>query len=212
MTSGMNTIDTVVFDVGNVLLDWNPRHLYRKLFDDAAEMEMFLSEICTPDWNFQQDLGRRWHEATEILIRRHPEKAALIRAYDERWEEMVAGAIDGSVALLRGLHANGTPLYAITNFSDEKFPLMTAQYDFFACFEDIVVSGTERTAKPAAEIFHIFLERSGRTAGQCLFIDDSELNIAGAQAVGFGTHHFRSPDLLRQDLAERGFPVSDRIG
>ncbi|MEM1044720.1 MAG: HAD family phosphatase [Pseudomonadota bacterium] len=203
----MNTIDTVVFDVGNVLLDWNPRHLYRKLIDDAAEMEAFLAEICTPDWNFQQDLGRTWHEATEILIRRHPEKASLIRAFDDRWEETVAGPIEGSVALLRTLHGKGTPLYAITNFSAEKFPLMTARYDFFACFEDIVVSGEERTCKPAAEIFDIFLERSGRNAGQCLFIDDSELNIAGAEAVGLNTHHFRSPELLRQDLAERGFPV-----
>ncbi len=206
----MNSIDTVVFDVGNVLLDWNPRHLYRTLFDDAAEMERFLSEICTPDWNLQQDLGRSWREATEVLIQRHPDKAPLIRAFDERWEETVAGPIEGSVALLRTLHAHGTPLYAITNFSDEKFPLVTARYDFFACFEGIVVSGTERTVKPAADIFHIFLERSGRAAAQCLFIDDSELNIAGAQAVGLATHHFRSPDLLRQDLAERGFPVPDR--
>ena len=121
-------IDTIVFDVGNVLLDWDPRHLYRKLFDDPAEMETFLAEICTPEWNVEQDRGRSWREATDLLIHEHPDKADLIQAFDRRWEETVAGAIHESVALLRKLHRADTPLYAITNFSSEKFPLVLERY------------------------------------------------------------------------------------
>lgn len=202
-----STIDTIVFDVGNVLLDWDPRHLYRKLIPDAAEMETFLAEICTPAWNMQQDLGRSWRVATDMLIEVFPEKAALIRAFDERWEETVSGPIAGSVALLQALGGAGVPLYSITNFSAEKFPLVKSRFDFFDCFLDIVVSGDERTVKPSPEIFEIFFDRNGCRPQQCLFIDDSELNIMGAQAVGMATHHFKSPEGLRNDLEARGLAV-----
>ena len=202
-----NTIDTVVFHVGNVLLDRNPRHLYRKLIPDEAEMETFLAEVCTPAWNLQQDLGRSWKTATESLIGSFPEKAALIRAFDERWEETVAGPIMGSVALLRHLKQSGIPLYSITNFSAEKFSLMKQRFDFFDCFLDIVVSAEEKTIKPSRKIYDTFFERSGRRPEQCIFIDDSAQNIDGARAAGMATHHFDNPEDLAADLAGRGFPV-----
>jgi len=202
-----NSIGTVVFDVGNVLLDWDPRHLYRKLIPDAGQMEAFLAEICTPAWNMQQDLGRSWKTATDSLIGTHPDKAALIRAFDERWEETVAGPIAGSVALLQSLSAGSVPLYAITNFSAEKFPLVTRQYDFFGCFQDIVVSGTEKVIKPGPEIYSIFFERSGRRPETCLFIDDSPANVAGARAAGMAAHHFTNPQNLRAELEALGLPV-----
>jgi len=208
-SSDMNsTIDTIVFDVGNVLLDWDPRHLYRQLIENEAEMEAFLSEICTPQWNVEQDRGRSWKTATEMLIAAYPDRAALITAFDERWEETVAGPIQGSVDILRSLSRAGIPLYAITNFSAEKFPLVETRFDFFELFLDIVVSGEEGTIKPLPRIFEIFCERNDRRPQQCLFIDDSALNVEGARTFGMATHHFTEPALLRADLRNRGFPLA----
>ena len=202
-----NIIDTIVFDVGNVLLDWDPRHLYRQLIADEREVEIFLSEICTPDWNVEQDRGRSWKTATDELIEEHPEKAHLINAFDERWEETITGPIAGSVDILRTLHSADVPLFSITNFSAEKFPLVQKRYDFFDCFRDIVISGEEKTIKPHREIFQIFFERSGCRPQQCLFIDDSAANIDGAKASGMEGHHFRTPEALASDLRNRGFPL-----
>lgn len=203
-----SNIDTIVFDVGNVLLDWDPRHLYRQLIDDELEMEAFLSEVCTPQWNVEQDRGRSWKTATEVLLASFPDRADLITAFDERWEETVAGPIEGSVEILRNLSQAGIPLYAITNFSAEKFPLVKAKYDFFELFLDAVVSGEEGTVKPLPKIFEIFCERNALRPQQCLFIDDSALNIEGAGAFGMATHHFTDPGRLSTDLMERGFPAA----
>ncbi|MEM8812224.1 MAG: HAD family phosphatase [Pseudomonadota bacterium] len=202
-----DTPDTIVFDIGNVLLDWNPRHLYRKLIVDESERERFLAEICTPDWNFQQDLGRSWKEAVDLLVSQHPDKANLIRAFDTRWDETVAGPITGSVAILEELYERGVPLFAITNFSSEKFDLTKRRYPFLRRFRDIVVSGRERTAKPGRAIFDVFLQRSGCRPEQCLFIDDSQLNVAMAQHVGMHAHHFEGPEGLSKALADHGFPI-----
>ena len=193
-----------VFDVGAVLIDWDPRHLYRKLFDDDAVMERFLAEVCSPAWNLQQDAGRSFSIAVAELSERFPDQAELIRAYDERWQEMVPGAIDGSVGLLHELDAAGVPLYAITNFSVEKFALTRARFDFFERFLGIVVSGEVKLVKPDPAIYYRLLDDYGLAAADCLFIDDSAANVAAAAGVGMRAVQFSSPAQLRAALAAEG--------
>ncbi len=200
-------VDTVVFDVGNVLIRWDPRHLYRKLFDDAAAMERFLSEVCTDAWNLEQDRGRSWEEAIAHLVPRFPAQEALIRAYSERWHEMVPGEVEGSVAILEGLRAAGVPLYAITNFSAEKFAEAQARFAVLRGFRDVVVSAHERLLKPDPAIYRVLLDRNGLEAGRCLFIDDSERNVRGAEAVGMRAHHFRDAPTLAAELRAMGLPL-----
>ena len=195
----------VVFDIGNVLIAWDPRHLYRKLFaGDAARMEWFLREVCPPSWNAEQDRGRPWAEAIAAATARHPELAAEIASYRTRWHEMVPGEIGPSVALLRALAARGVPLYAITNFAADTFAEVTARFDFFSLFRGIVVSATERVIKPAPEIFHLLAARHGLALARCLFIDDVPANVAGAQAVGMHAHHFVTPQALQAELERHG--------
>ena len=190
-----------VFDVGGVLLDWDPRYLYRKLIADEAEMEAFLATVCAPDWNLAQDAGRPWAEAVAERIGRFPEHAALIRAYDERWQEMVPRAFDDTVAVMDELKRAGRPLYAITNFSAEKFDLERERWPFLNRFDGIVVSAEARCVKPHAAIYHRLLDTYGLDAGDCLFIDDAPANVDGARAVGMHAHHFRDAAELRQVLA-----------
>src|SRR5690554_4568232 len=172
------TIDTVVFDIGNVLIEWDPRHLYRKLFPSEAEVERFLAEICTDAWNLEQDRGRSFAEAIAERIDLFPDHEAEIRAYDERWHEMVPGAIEDTVSILESLKATGIPLYAITNFSREKFAEVQIRFPFLASsFRDIVISAHERRLKPDPEIYQILLARNGLTAEQTVFIDDSPRNV-----------------------------------
>jgi 2-haloacid dehalogenase len=191
----------VVFDLGGVLVDWNPRHLYRKLFSDAARMEWFLAEVCNGDWNVQQDAGRPFAEAIKEACARWPAEEALIRAFHERWDEMIAGAIDGTVAILEELAAAGVPLYALTNWSAETFPRARPRFPFFERFRAIVVSGELGVIKPDPPIFEHLLRLSGTTPGQTVFIDDSAKNVAGAAALGFIALKFDSPERLRSDLA-----------
>ena len=200
-------VDTVVFDVGNVLIRWDPRHLYRKLFAAEAEMERFLAEVCTDAWNLEQDRGRTWAEAIAERVPLFPQHEALIRAYSERWHEMVPGEVEGSVAILDGLRAAGVPLYAITNFSTEKFAEAQARFPFLRGFRDVVVSGVERLLKPDPAIYRVLLDRNGLEAGRCLFIDDSEKNVRGAEAVGMRAHHFRDAPTLAAALRELGLPA-----
>ncbi|HEX5325465.1 MAG TPA: HAD family hydrolase, partial [Acetobacteraceae bacterium] len=151
-----------VFDLGGVLIDWNPRHLYRSLFPgDVAGMERFLAEICSPAWNLEQDRGRSWADATALLTAQHPEQAELIAAYRQRWHEMLRGPIEGSVAILAELKRAGVPLYALTNWSQETFPHALEQYDFLGWFEVIIVSGQERLVKPDPRIFRLLADRHG---------------------------------------------------
>jgi 2-haloacid dehalogenase len=186
----LRTPSTVIFDIGGVLIDWNPRHLFCKLIPDAAEMEHFLATVCTPDWNHRQDEGRTWGEAVAELSTRFPQYAPLIEAYDRRWEEMVPGVYPETVAILEELHARGTPLYALSNFSTEKFVIMRRRYAFLQLFRDIVVSGEIGFAKPDPRIYRYLLERHDLRAGDCLFIDDVMANVAAARSAGLQAIHF----------------------
>lgn len=194
----------IVFDLGMVLIEWDPRHLYRKVFADEAKMEWFLANVCHGAWNLEQDRGRPWDEAIAEAIARHPEHETEIRLFRERWMEMVPGAIAGSVRLLEDLHTRGAALYAITNWNGETFRETRARFSFLNLFRDIVVSGDEKIIKPDPAIFALLCNRNGLKARDCLFVDDSVKNVKGAEACGWQGHHFTSPDALRTDLARRG--------
>lgn len=194
----------IIFDLGAVLIDWDPRHLYRKLTDDEAAIEKFLSEVTTAEWNAQQDAGRSWDEGVAILTAEYPEHAEWIAAYRDRWAEMLNGPIPGSVEILRTLKARGCEVHALTNWSAETFPIARARYDFLDWFEEIVVSGHEGVMKPDHRLYRILLDRIGHSAAECIFIDDSAKNVAAAAELGFDTIHFISPEQLARELAARG--------
>jgi 2-haloacid dehalogenase len=201
--------DTIVFDLGNVLLGWDPRALYRSLFDGReAEMEAFLAQVCTSAWNLEQDRGRSFADGVTQLMAAHPEALhPLIRAYDERWVEMLTGEITGSVRLLESLHALGTPLYALTNWNQDKFAHARERYPLLGYFRGIVVSGDERCVKPEPAIYHTLLTRYSLEPSRCVFIDDSLANVRGAVAVGMHGLHFQSPEQLTDALRTLGFAV-----
>ena len=190
----------LVFDLGGVLIDWDPRYLYRKLIDDEDDIDTFLSEICTLEWNSKQDAGRALTEATEERISMFPEKKPLIEAFYGRWEEMLGGEIGETVTILGELKAKGENLYALTNWSGETFPIAKKRFDFLQLFDGTLVSGLEKLAKPDPAIFHLFLNRYDLQAEHCIFIDDSKTNIEAATRIGFETHHFTSANSLRQYL------------
>lgn len=208
-------VQAVVFDLGGVLIDWNPRHLYRRMFDDEAEMERFLSEVCSLEWNLRQDAGRSWHEAVAELTARHPEQAALIAAYHQRWEEMLGGELPETVALLQELHglkARGLRLYALTNWSHETFPIARRRFAFLECFDGILVSGEEQMVKPDPAIFQLLLARYDIAPSQAVFIDDSPRNVAAAAAFGLHALRFTDAQRLRRDLLGLGLPLRHRPG
>jgi len=190
----------LVFDLGGVLIDWNPRYLYRKLIDDEADIDFFLSEVCNSKWNLKQDAGRALAEATAERIALFPEKKSLIEAFYDRWEEMLGGEIGESVEILRELKNQGESIYALTNWSGETFPIAEERFDFLQWFDGTLVSGVEKMAKPDPAIFHLLLKRYELQAEGCLFIDDSKTNIEAAARIGFETHHFKSAAGLRQEL------------
>ena len=202
------TIDTVVFDLGNVLIRWNPRNLYRKLFgDDEQAMETFLSEVCSTDWNERQDAGRSWQEAIDEAIARHPTHETLIRAYRERWEEMLGGALEETVEILEELHAKQVRLLALTNWSAETFPIALERFAFLDKFEGILVSGAEGIIKPAPQIFQLLKSRYQFEGHHAVFIDDHAPNIEGARREGFNALQFSNAGQLRKDLAALGLPL-----
>lgn len=194
----------VVFDIGNVLLRWEPRRLLGRLLPDAAAIDAFLAEIDFDAWNLAQDAGRSWAEGVAAVAAAQPRHAATARAFDARWAEAVPGEVPGSVAILDALAAAGRPLYAITNFSAEKWAETLPRHAFLGRFRDVVVSAHERLVKPDAAIFRLFLERNGLAAGDCVFIDDSAANVAGAQAVGMDAIRFTDAPALAAALAARG--------
>ncbi len=201
------TIETIVFDLGGVLIDWNPEYLYRKIFTREEEMQHFLSEICTSAWNEEQDGGRSIQEATETLVREHPQYEREIRAYYGRWEEMLNGTIKGTEEVLYALKEQGeVALYALTNWSAETFPLAYnhSQYQCLHWFKDIVVSGKEKIRKPFPEIFQLLLSRFHLKAEATLFIDDNLRNVKAAEAMGFAVIHFTRPGALRKKLVRAG--------
>jgi 2-haloacid dehalogenase len=197
-------IRALVFDLGGVLLDWNPRYLYRKLFDDEAEMERFLAEVCTPEWHAAHDRGVPHERSCAALAAKHPEYADLIWAWALRSEEMVAGPIDGTVDILRALRANGVPCYALTNMERETYPGRRQRYPFMRWFDGTVVSAYENMIKPDPRIFELLLERFGLNAAETAMIDDSAANLEAARSVGMPTVRFESPDQLRRWLESAG--------
>ena len=198
---------TVIFDLGGVLIDWNPRYLYRRLFDDEVAMERFLAEVCTPAWNLSLDAGRSFAEAVAELGARHPQERQRIAAYHERWIEMIAGPIASTVAVLEELDAAGVPLWALTNWSAETFRLVRDDptYSFLDCFRTIFVSGELRLVKPEPAIFHHVLAEIGARAEECLFIDDAPKNVAAAEAIGMRGYRFLDAAGLRCELVKLGF-------
>jgi 2-haloacid dehalogenase len=201
-------VDTVVFDLGNVLIDWNPRYLFRKLYgEDVAKMEHFLSEVCSSEWNECQDAGRPWHEGVAEAIERHPNHAEMIRAYHERWEEMLGAPIQESVTLLNEVRSAGIRVLALTNWSHETFPVALQRFDFLSWFEGIVVSGHEKLIKPDPAIFHLLISRYRVDASRAVFIDDNLRNVAGAEQAGMRALHFTGASQLRADLKELGLPI-----
>jgi 2-haloacid dehalogenase len=198
-------VTTVVFDLGGVLIDWNPRHMYRKLFNgDEAGMERFLSTVCNQDWNEHQDAGRLIADAEAELIARHPEHEARIRAYYGRFDEMLAGAVDGTVAILEQLHARNVPLYALTNWSAETFPHALKRFAFFERFRGIVVSGRLKIKKPDPRIFAHLVATHDLIPAETVFIDDAPKNVEGAKAAGLQALHFTHPERLAADLRSLG--------
>jgi len=196
-------ITTFIFDYGGVLLNWDPRNLYRRYFPDQPEaMERFLTEINFAEWNAQQDKGRPFAEAVESLSAEFPQYADLIRAYDEHWEESVTGTIDGTIDILKQLKEMGYSLYGLSNWSGETFQRARHKYNFFGLFDDMVISGEVKMIKPDPAIFELSLQKFGKTANECIYIDDSLPNVQEAQKMGFHTIHFKSPEQLKDTLRE----------
>ena len=200
----MQAIEAVVFDIGGVLLDWNPRYLYRELFDDEESMERFLAQVCTMEWHRANDLGVPYAESCAALAERHPDHADMIWAWGRRTEDMIGGPIDGTVEILRELLAAGVPCYALTNMEAETYPLRRERYDFMRWFAGTVVSSHEHVAKPDPEIFHRLLERFGLTAAATLLIDDSQVNVDAAASAGDAGDPLRVARAARAQLVQAG--------
>ncbi len=204
LSSTVPPIRALVWDMGGVLIDWNAHNIFRSYFDNAAAIDAFLDEIEFTKWNIEQDRGRTFADAVIELSERFPQHAALIRAYDERWLESLSGPIQGTVELLEKLHRAGYPMYGLSNWSAEKFELTRALFPFLQWFRRIVVSGEVKLIKPDPRIYALLLEQTGCPANECLFIDDSAANIAAADALGFQTIRFESPEQLGDELKKLG--------
>lgn len=200
-------IDAVIFDLGNVLIRWDPRNHYTDRFASAEEMERFLAEIADAAWNHEMDLGKPFAQAIAERAALHPEYASLLAEWKSQWERMLGGAIDESVTLLADLRQAGYRVAALTNWSAETFPVARARFPFLGWFEDIVISGVERIAKPDPAMFALVLARTGFVASRTVFIDDNLPNIDGARAAGLQTVHFTSPQQCREALRLLGVRV-----
>jgi 2-haloacid dehalogenase len=195
----------MIFDFGGVLIDWDPLYLYTKLFSgDRQAAKSFLDKIGFQAWNLRQDAGRPFGEAVEALCAQFPQDCELIRAYDTRWRESIGGPIQPTVAILWELRAKGYPLYGFSNWSVEKFDLIRHEFEFLDWFDEIILSGEVKLAKPDPRIFSLLLERIGWTAKECLLVDDSIANVEAARRIGFRTIHFQSPERLRAGLRGMG--------
>lgn len=199
----MLPIQTILFDLGGVLIDWNPRYLYRKLLPDEQAVEDFLANVCTSDWNEAQDAGRSLAEGTELLVAQQPEHEALIRAFYDRWPEMLGGAIHGTVAILTELKAAGDySLFALTNWSAETWPIAQQEYVFLSWFQGVLVSGQEGMRKPNPAFYQLLEDRFPIALQTTLFIDDNLRNVEAARALGMRSIHYVSPDQLRVALEQ----------
>ena len=201
-------ITTIIFDLGGVLIDWNPKYLYKKIFKDEAEMEDFLQKICTGDWNEEQDGGRPLSEATGLLVKEYPQHEENIRAYYGRWPEMLGGVIEGTVEIFRKLkESKQFKLYALTNWSAETFPIAQKRFDFLNWFDGVVVSGTEKMRKPVPEFYRLLLDRYNIKATEALFIDDNKRNTDAAEQAGIASIVFTSPEKLVENLHLKGIKI-----
>ena len=202
------SVDTIIFDLGGVLIDWNPRYVYRKIFKTEAETEWFLENVTTAEWNENQDAGYPLHKATEELVAKHPEWEPEIKAYYGRWLEMLGDQIHETVEILQQLKKTGKyTLYALTNWSAETFPHALERFEFFKLFEGIVVSGEEKMKKPSAAFYKIIIDRYHLDPSKTIFIDDSLRNIKGAEAVGITGIHFQNPLQLKEALQRMGIEI-----
>ena len=203
-----NRPDTVVFDIGNVLIQWDPRLLYRSIFENEADADRFLAEVLPPEWNLEQDRGRSFAEGIAEALARRPDHREEILAWDTRWHEMVPGEVPGSVEILTALKTAGVPLYAITNFSSEKFAECEQRFPFLAdSFIDVVVSAHERLVKPDPRIYHVLFSRNDLAPESTVFIDDSPANVETARSVGMHAIHFTDAPALKAALIDLGFQL-----
>jgi 2-haloacid dehalogenase len=198
-------IENIVFDVGGVLVDWNPRYLFTGEFADPEEMEYFLSTVCSPEWNLRQDAGRSFAEGIAEREQYYPEYAEMIRKYFSDWQVMLRGEISENVELLKMLQSTTKlKLFGLTNWSAETMPIARLKFTFFQCFNGIVVSGEEKMVKPDREIYQLLLTRYSLAAERCLFIDDGELNVQTARAMGFHTIHYHGEVRLADEFRRMG--------
>lgn len=196
-------IEAVVFDIGGVLVEWDPRHLYRSLLSEH-EMEAFLGEICTLEWHAQHDRGVPFADSALELSARHPEHEALIRAWGERWDEMIPGSYPGTVAIVHELHRTGIVLAGLTNWPAETFPRAVERFPFLGLLDPIVVSGREGIAKPDPALFRILIERASLDPLRTVYIDDAPANVTAASDLGFVALHYRTATDLRSELVGMG--------
>lgn len=202
------SIETIIFDLGGVLIDWNPRYAYRKIFKTEEEIEWFLENITTSEWNENQDAGYPLHKATEELISKHPEWEPEIKAYYGRWLEMLGEAIHETVELLHKIKATGKyKLYALTNWSAETFHHALERFEFFKLFDGVVVSGAEKMRKPSPEFYNVLLDRYHIEPSTSIFIDDSLRNVQGAEAVGITGVQFHNPSQVKESLERLGVEI-----
>lgn len=202
------SFDTIIFDLGGVLIDWNPRYAYRKIFKTEEEIEWFLENVATSEWNEKQDAGYPLHKATEELVAKHPEWEPEIKAYYGRWLEMLGGQIHETVDILQQIKKAGKyKLYALTNWSAETFPHALERFEFFKMFDGVVVSGEEKMKKPSAEFYKILLDRYHIDPGTAIFIDDVIRNVKGAEAVGITGIHFHNPTQVKEELQRLGIEI-----
>jgi 2-haloacid dehalogenase len=210
MASQEQQIDAVVFDIGGVLIDWDPRYVYRSLFGDPASMEQFLATVCTADWHRAHDLGADVWRSCQELAGRHPEYRDMIMVWAERSEEMAVGQFDDTVAVLGDLTASGMPCYALSNMEPEAFRIRRSRFPFMRWFDGHVISGLEGVAKPDRTIFEILLRRHALRPAATVFIDDQIRNVNAARELGLHALHFSSAAQLRRDLGALGVPLPPR--
>lgn len=202
-----NKIDTIIFDLGGVLIDWNPLYVYTDTYFDTVEQrDYFFKNICTSDWNEEQDAGRSIVEATQLLLDKFPDWEQPIRDYYGRWTEMLKGPIPETVELFRELKASGKyKIYALTNWQADLFNIALVRYNFLHWFDGRVVSGEEKMRKPFPEFYNLLLNRYQVAPSNALFIDDNLRNVQAAEALGIDSIHFKSPDQLKNALLKIGF-------
>lgn len=200
-------IKAVVFDIGGVLLDWDPRHLYRQLIDDPAELAEFLGQICTPRWHLAHDLGADTEQSCRELVAAYPERAELIMAWSHRSEEMVTGQLDDAVSVLADVRAAGVRCLALSNMEADKFMLRQSRYPFFGLLDGCVISGIEGVAKPDREIFEILLARYDLDPPATVFVDDIAANVAAARELGMVAIEYADARQLRRDLRGLGLAI-----